>query len=188
MKDAARVGALKSNYFAGRYSETIWLIGEGRSGTTWVADLINRNRQYRDMFEPFHPKRVSSFGFLGLNEYVRPDQDYPRLYCAAKDVFTGRFTHRRVDAANHRLVYRGIVVKDIFATLFAKLAQQNFPWVKITLLVRNPFSVALSKYNKGSWDWMTRPADFLCQKNFVDDYLSDFYDDIMGSESNHHGI
>ena len=31
---------------------------------------------------------------------------------------------------------------------------------------------------------MTRPADFLCQKNLVDDYLPDSYDDIVGSESN----
>ena len=34
--------------------ETIWLIDNVCSGTTWVINLINHAKKYREKLEPFH--------------------------------------------------------------------------------------------------------------------------------------
>ena len=70
---------LKVNYLLGNYQEVAWIIGDGRSGTTWLSRLINYRRHYRDMFEPIHPELVQQADFLQPLEYVRPGQSYPQL-------------------------------------------------------------------------------------------------------------
>ena len=47
-----------ANYMNKNYKEVIWLIGDVRSGTTWVSNLINHENKYRTMFEPFHPNYI----------------------------------------------------------------------------------------------------------------------------------
>ena len=32
-----------------------WMVGSGRSGTTWLASLINADHTMREVFEPVHP-------------------------------------------------------------------------------------------------------------------------------------
>ncbi len=45
------------------YRQTVFVSGVGRSGTTWVANIINYANDYRFMFEPFHPQRVDVVRF-----------------------------------------------------------------------------------------------------------------------------
>src|SRR5688572_637852 len=54
---------LAANYRLGNYRERLWLIGDGRSGTTWAANLLNHRGRYRQLFEPFHPQMVSAASF-----------------------------------------------------------------------------------------------------------------------------
>lgn len=167
---------LHANRWFDNYDEVIWLIGDGRSGTTWVADLINHDRKYREMFEPFHPQHVDEMSFLSPHQYIRPGDSHDQLESIASDVFSGTFTHPVVDSANHSHLYNGLLIKDIFANLFAYWASVRFPNLKIILLVRNPFSVALSKSKKKDWFWVTDPMLLLNQQNLYDDYLHPFED------------
>lgn len=171
-----RDSVLDVNYRLDNYREVIWLIGNGRSGTTWAADLVNHNKGYREMFEPFHPHLVDGMGFLKLHQYVRPDDSNPELEAIAADVFSGRFRHPSVDQGNRSLIYRGLLIKDIFANLFARWVSLRFPQVKIVLLMRNPFAVALSTYRKRDWIWATDPLDLLNQTALHEDYLRPFED------------
>ena len=91
-------------------------------------------------------------------------------------VFSGTFFHRRVDQGNLKLVYNRLLIKDIFANLFAYWAYEHFPHLKIILLIRNPFAVALSKYKVRDWPWMKDPKKFLDQSDLLEDYLSPFED------------
>jgi hypothetical protein len=93
-------------------------------------------------------------------------------------VFSGRFSHRHVDAANCAFSYRGLLIKDIFANLFAYWASLQFPGVKVVLLLRNPFAVALSKSRKKHWFWLTEPLDLLGQPDLREDFLGPFEDTI----------
>lgn len=176
LKRSLKSLALQANSWLGQYDEVVWLIGDGRSGTTWTADLMKHGTRLREMFEPFHPRFVEPMGFLQPHQYVRPTATCEKLEQIASSVFSGRFTHPRVDSANCRYKYDGILIKDIFANMFAYWASLRFPHVRIILLIRNPFSVALSKYRKRNWFWATEPLDLLNQEDLLADHLHPFED------------
>lgn len=180
--------SLHANRLLDNYDEVVWLIGDGRSGTTWVSDLLNHDRKYREMFEPFHPQRVDEMSFLAPHQYVRPDFSHDQLESIAADVFSGTFTHPVVDSANHSHLYSGLLIKDIFANLFAYWASVRFPNLKIILLIRNPFSVALSKSKKKEWFWLTDPMLLLNQQHLYEDYLRPFEDLIRKTSASNNYI
>lgn len=165
---------LHANRWLKKYKKTIWLIGSGRSGTTWISNLINNKKQYREMFEPFHPMYVKSMNFLDLHQYARPNEPNKRLEEVATKVFTGQLTNRRVDFNNRSVNFNGLLIKDIFANLFSYWASLKFPNIEIIFLLRNPFAVALSKYKKRSWGWLADPEILLNQKKLYEDYLYQF--------------
>lgn len=171
---------LTGNYRSGNFREAAWLIGDGRSGTTWVADLLRKSLSYRIVYEPFHPDCIAEKPSLPLNSYLRPGDTAPLSEVIVESVFSGKFSHERTDGRNLSLVYKGLLVKDIFANLFACWVANQFPDLKIILLIRNPFAVALSKYKKRDWLWMTNPIDFLQQSTLFDDYLRPYEDLILG--------
>ncbi|MCI0563479.1 MAG: sulfotransferase domain-containing protein [Nitrososphaera sp.] len=171
------------NYWLHNYKEVIWLISDGRSGSTWVTDLINYKKIYREMFEPFHPRFVNGISFILPHQYMRPQDSHKQLEKVASDVFNGKFTNRRVDSANRRCLYDGLLIKDIFANLFSYWASLRFPNLKIVLLIRNPFSVAWSKYRNQNWFWVTEPLDMLNQHNLYEDYLHPFEEIIRKTSS-----
>ena len=165
----AKALALAGNAYLGRYQEVVWLIGDGRSGTTWVSSLVNHRRRYREMFEPFHPRVLG--GAFPLNRYVRPDSEDDVLGDAAARVFSGKLTHPRVDADARAALYRGLLIKDVFANLFACWALRRFPQLRIVLLIRHPFAVAVSKLHKRKWLWTVDPMELLTQRDLYEDYL-----------------
>lgn len=174
---------LKGNYWLGHYDQVIWLIGDGRSGTTWLSDLINWNKRFREMLEPFHPKLVKEMKSLTPHLYIRPNDINNSLYHIACKVFRGNFVHPRVDETNQNLLYNGLLIKDIFANLFAFWVANHFSKIRIIMLIRNPFAVALSKYKKKDWFWMTNPEDLLNQSTLFEDYLYPF-EDLIRDPSN----
>jgi hypothetical protein len=157
------------------YEEVVWLIGSGRSGTTWVSGLINYRKKYREIFEPFHPEYISEANFLSPHQYFRPEVDDKQLEKFASDVFSGKFRHKRVDSYCS-LLYSGLLVKDIFANLFSYWIFQKFPKIKTILLIRNPFAVTLSIFKKNNWFWPSDPSDFLKNENLLQDYLYPYVD------------
>ncbi|MCG8345899.1 MAG: sulfotransferase domain-containing protein [Chlorobiales bacterium] len=165
-----------TNYLLNNYKEIVWLIGDGRSGTTWLASLINYRKKYREMFEPFHPWLDERMGFFMPHLYMRENNENANLKMAAEEVFTGKYMYERVDAGNYSMLYNGLLVKDIFANLFSYWISTRYPEIKIILLIRNPFAVALSKCKKKNWLWLNDPMALLDQKDLYDDYLQPFED------------
>jgi len=175
--------ALIANYWLNNYEGVIWLIGDGRSGTTWVSNLINHDKSYREMFEPFHHQLVSDMNFLLPHQYIRPHDSNKQLEIIASNVFSGKFRNPRVDSGNQSLLYKGLLIKDIFANLFSCWVSLHFPEVKIILLIRNPFSVALSKHKLKNGLWPAEPLDLLEQYALYEDYLQPFEDIIRRTSS-----
>ena len=169
--NAAKPAVLSANYHLNNYNEVVWVIGSGRSGTTWVTDMLNYKQGFREMLEPCRPHVVADSNFLALNDYRRPGKKDERLALFYAEVFSGRFKHVDVDSAANRLRFKGLMVKDVFANLFAKHLHNLFPNVKPILLLRNPFEVALSMQSKKDWVWMTDPMLFLNQPDLVEDFL-----------------
>lgn len=147
----------------GNFDKVAWLLGDARSGTTWVADLIARACGYYQLFEPFHPLKVPAFADWPLNHFQQPGSSNPRLRAALNQAFEGKLDCRRVNPVPDRLLYRGLLVKDVFASLLAAWAIKEFPLVRPILLIRNPFAVAVSKQAKRHWLWTTGPVEMLRQ-------------------------
>jgi len=135
------------------------------------------------MFEPFHPKQVHDMHFILPHQYIRPYDLNEKIKNILSDIFSGKFTNERVDSNNHSLFYSGLLIKDIFANLLCYSVSLQFPKVKPILIIRNPFSVALSKYKKKDWFWVTEPLDLLNQIDLREDYLLPFEDIIRDTSA-----
>jgi len=175
VEESLRRSSLVLNRFS-TYNHKIWLIGDGRSGTTWVSNLINYDNYFRHVFEPYHSKVMPEVKFLSSHYYARPGMENRQLSNLSEKIFAGRLLHPRLDSDNAIGMYKGLLVKDIFANLFSYWVHSNFADVKIVLLVRNPFAVAMSKYMKKDWTWITDPTDLFNQPDLQNDYLKEFED------------
>ena len=174
-----RTFVLWLNTKLGCYKTTLWLIGDARSGTTWISSLLNPDHKLRELFEPIHPILVDAASHLKINQYVRPGEASANLRSFCSEIFTGNFYHLRVDRASKRLSYNGLLIKDIFANLLARAVTEEQPHVRTALLIRNPFAVALSKKSKDDWDWQMNPKDFLNDANLMADFLAPFEKTIL---------
>ncbi len=160
--------------FGGIDQPTVWIVGEGRSGTTWLAETLNAGSRYRVLFEPFHPALVPEAKPFGVFHYQHPEADNPALLEYAQRVFSGRVRGQHIDLVNRNLISNGRIVKDIFANLFMVWAMRRFPNVKAVLLLRHPLAVAVSKQHLRNWTWMTEPGEFLKRPDLAADYLDPF--------------
>ena len=155
----------------GNYKQVVWLIGDGRSGTTWLSHLLKYPLRYREMFEPFHPMEIDRAKFLAPMQYLRAGQPFPPLESFLDDIVSGKFSEHRVNRFNRSFVYKGILVKDIYANMFCYWGCQRYPSIKPILLIRNPFAVALSKLKKKDWLWVKNPMDLWNQPDLRQDFL-----------------
>ena len=54
----------------GNIKNTIFIAGSGRSGTTWLMEMINYKNQFRPIFEPFHNKYNSLLKNWKYRQYL----------------------------------------------------------------------------------------------------------------------
>jgi len=151
--------------------EKVWLLGDGRSGTTWIMKLINHESRYITMFEPFHPEKIQQISDIKPNLFVPSEATNDVLKDFYKRVFEGDYIDPRISSKRKISVGLGVLVKDIFANLMAHSVCRQFSEVKPILLIRNPFAVAVSKLKKESWSWANTPNVFLNQVS-LNEYLS----------------
>lgn len=163
------------NLWLGRFRDPIWLIGEGRSGTTWVSSLINADGRLLERFEPFHPHQNPRLQRYRKLEYRHPDQDDSALEGHMRDIFRASYWAKSIDPGRPNELFAGLLVKDIFATLIARWVIKRFPRIRPILLVRNPFAVARSKCEVDEgWHWADNVQVFLDDAALMQDHLAPF--------------
>jgi len=175
--------SISHNLNAGNYDQVIWILGDGRSGTTWLFDLLGFDNRYRKMFEPVHPFFVDEAAHMSLNHYMtRENEDRNTVELLGK-IFSGKLRSQKVDQFfSWRFIHKGLLVKDIYANLLAGWVNENYPKIKKVFIMRNPIPVALSKMKRNDWIWMEHPEDFLNQDLLVRDHLRPFQTFIQGVE------
>jgi hypothetical protein len=109
-------------------------------------------------------------------QYIRPHALDQKTKTVAAAIFNGSFNDDRVDARASCCLHKGLLIKDITANLLCRAMTREFPHIKPILLIRNPFAVALSKFNTRQWVWLTEPLEFLKQKALSEDFLQPFED------------
>ena len=84
------------------------VVGFGRSGTTWVQDVLAQSNQLRAVFEPLHPIMLRSFD-PGMAGYREAGDDDPQLRAYLEKYLLGDFHSLWVDyrVMQRRLVPRG---------------------------------------------------------------------------------
>ncbi|HXW76159.1 MAG TPA: hypothetical protein VEJ20_01985, partial [Candidatus Eremiobacteraceae bacterium] len=119
MKRAFR-GAIAQVHFDDNadYRNTVVLAGSGRGGTTWIAEIINYDNEYRFIFEPFAAHKVPLAKEFRNRQYLRPDDPAPAFFKPARLLLSGAFRNSWTDFYNHRVRSSRRLVKDIRINLF----------------------------------------------------------------------
>lgn len=151
---------------------SIIVAGAGRSGTTWVADIIASQLPCRIMFEPFHSEKVEAFGQFSYFLYMRPQESNPALLDFAERILLGNIRNPWIDSEVDRIFPKFRLIKEIRANLFLKWLSYMFPDVPIVFVVRHPCAVVLSRLRAG-WATDEDIQAFLSQEELMGDFLSD---------------
>lgn len=126
---------------------TVLLAGSGRSGTTWVAELINAAHDHRVIFEPFDARFNEDWPVT--RRFAPPGTDDPVLEAAARQALDGTLSNRWVDAHNTAIRPQYRLVKAIRANLALGWMGERFPELRIVFLMRHPLAVARSRQQMG---------------------------------------
>jgi len=158
-----------------------WLVGSGRSGTTWLASLVNADATMRELFEPVHKLHVPHMKEGPDHPYLRNGEVSKEWAKWQSDVFQGRYITCRTDRDN---IYRNpanarkLLVKDVFACGMVGAGMSAHPKLATALVMRHPIAVALSKQVHRDWHWTWSPRAFMDEPKLVEDHLSDVVDDL----------
>jgi len=157
-------------------TKTIIVAGEGRSGSSWLAEMINWKHDMRSMFEPFHP------GFSNLwqvmktkyKTYLSETSTDPVLAQAIQKVLTGQLRSPRIDRYNRTFFLpKKRIIKLIHANLWLKWIRKHYPSTPIVLILRNPLAIAASRTFFAKADWL-KPSSFYDEQELCDVYLKPF--------------
>jgi hypothetical protein len=170
-------------------ANTVFLSSGARTGSTWVAEIINFENDYRFLFEPFSmvvPLRPSWAPRLEPDDrlrYIRPECDDRELIEQAERVVSGRFRDPEVDQYNYnlRIAFDRRLVKETKSNLFLKWLHCRFPQMKLLLLMRHPIPTVLSRmHDVADIDRSRRNAEYRSlmfgQPELVEDHLAPFRD------------
>jgi len=155
--------------------KSIMVAGTGRSGTTWLANIIASQMPGRIMFEPFQSYKVKAFSQFHYFQYMRPTEQNTKLFLYSKNIFSGNIRHSWIDRQVEHIRPQYRIVKAIRANLFLQWLQIHFPEVPLLFVIRHPCAVALSRMQL-DWATDTDIAPFLAQPKLVDDFLADKMD------------
>lgn len=161
------------------YRQTVFVSGVGRSGTTWVANIINYANNYRLMFEPFHPQKVDVVSHFRYRQYLRPCNQEKAFIEPAKAILSGKVKNPWVDKLNRKLIARKRLIKDIRTNHLLKWIKTNFPEIPIILLLRHPCAVA---YSKLALNWDIPLDEYLAQEQLMEDFLAPFRAEIQNAQ------
>jgi hypothetical protein len=162
------LGGLYVDLGKGDHRDAVFLAGSGRSGTTWLSEVVNYKGEYRYVFEPFNPARVSAFGHFRSKQYLRPDDAREAFLEPVRLALSGALRDPWTDRFNATFVARRRLIKDIRANLLLGWIRANFPGMPIVLLLRHPCAVVTSRLALG---WKDNLGETMAQEDLVEDFL-----------------
>lgn len=155
--------------------DLVFVAGVGRSGTTWLSEIINHEGKNAVVFEPFFPKRVPAAEGFTTGLYLRAGCYYPQLQAAASRILRGEIRNDWTDRYGAKPGGHPLLMKEIRANLYLKWLHGLAPGMKIVLILRHPCAVANSQAITG-FPGMNCPNlnHLLSNEDLVSDHLKDF--------------
>ncbi len=162
------------------HGRTIFLAGSGRSGTTWLSEVINYRNEYRYVFEPFYPDKVSICKDFRRKQYLRLEDRREEYLRPARTILSGGLRNGWADRFNRKHVARRRLIKDIRANLLLGWMRANFPGMPQILLLRHPCAVTDSRLKLG---WRDILDDTMEQQDLVEDFLQPLEEEIRNANT-----
>jgi hypothetical protein len=156
------------------FDSLVYVAGMARSGTTWLAELVNYRHSYRFIFEPFHNLLGPLRGRLD-ERYRSPADSDLALRAAAERILLGKFRDSYTGKYNKTWFSTQRLIKDIHSNLMLKWFREQFPYFPVMLILRHPCAVVHSAMRLG---WSHELPVFLSQENLVADHLEPFLEDV----------
>ncbi|MEK8017305.1 MAG: sulfotransferase [Candidatus Parabeggiatoa sp.] len=148
---------------------TTLIFGSGRSGTTWLAELLNCESTYRLLFEPFNARKVESVRhFVFHSQYLRPTSQEPRYTTPIRAILAGEVDHPWVNRRPNTATTVHILIKDIRANMLVRWIKTHYPVLPMIFLMRHPCAVAMSRLELG---WEFHLDEYLQQPKLIEDFL-----------------
>ncbi len=168
-------------------TNSTFLASMGRSGSTWVKDILNYRRDCRVIHEPFHPYRNKLVKHFQYYQYIHPSNRCEEFLAPVRSILSGRIRNTWTDWDNATIFSRKRLIKDIRANLLLKWLHVNFPTVPIILLFRHPCAVA-SSWLKLGWGMEERGTKrdidvCLSQNELMKDFFAPFRANIQNVAS-----
>ena len=157
-------------------STTILLAGSGRSGTTWLQEMLCAIPGTQPIFEPLHPEYNSKVRHLTgweprphyFREWYLPDNsEQPEWTSLLVDILRGIHRNYWTDHERYCFFPDRFLVKEIRANLMLGYIYQHFK-PKIIYITRHPCSVVHSRL---AVNWLADTKDILKQEHLVEDHL-----------------
>ena len=160
--------------------KTLMLVGSGRSGSTWLGEILVEIFACRMIFEPLHRHRVPLARAVPWGYFAEPGDSDPDLAAVMGRIVSGRVRGWATDIYNTRRFPRRRLVKDIRATNLLPWLHARFPEVPIVYLLRHPVPAAWSATELG---WDPSLGEFLGQRRLVDGPLAPWREVIAGHDA-----
>jgi len=143
---------------------SVIVAGVGRSGTTWLGDVVSHMINARVVFEPCITDNNGNFlidrtGEIKLDKrYERPlflwnIVNFEKKKLAIKHMLFGNIKGNWLDQNVRAGIYSRRVIKVIRANLFVGHIARSWPEVKILYIVRSPDKVVESMLNQENNGW-----------------------------------
>jgi len=154
-------------------SRAVLLASSGRSGSTWLSEMLVQAFACRVLFEPWRSRQGRPHGAPEWGYYVDRGAHDPALTTALRRTFAGRLRSRWVDQDNAVRLPRRRLVKEIRTTNLLPWVAARFPDLPMLFLMRHPVAVARSATDLG---WDPGLGHYLTQADLMNGPMSPFAD------------
>jgi hypothetical protein len=154
-------------------AKTLLLASSGRSGSTWLAEVIVESFSCRMIFEPLRRDKVPVAAGVPWGRYAEPGRDDAELERVMRLILSGRVRSPWSDKFNAYRFPRRRLVKEVRATNLLPWLRPQFPEVPIIYLLRHPVAVAWSAAELGLGTFF---SEFLGQSALMEGPLAPWRD------------
>ena len=161
--------------------KTILLAGSGRSGTTWVENLINYDNSKRIIFEPFDTTKNRLISHWPPKLFLDVDENRPEYVEPLTRILSGQLRSMWTDQFNKKVWSSSRLIKAIRANSLLPWIHSLYPDLPIVFLMRHPCAVTHSRIKMG---WGTDNSQFLKQEKLAQGILKPFTDILLGNHDN----
>src|SRR5579871_2410878 len=133
-----------------------WILGSGRSGSTWLLDMLSLLPGVKELFEPYfgavyyyHARYPSEL--LDRKESFFSN-DYRHLWAPAMGKYFLDVLNKRLEGETRVRCY---ILKEINASYLGPFFADTFPRSRLLLLLRDPYDIfdsMLDMQRPGAWN------------------------------------